>query len=169
MRGFPATIRHKVQFHRGKAVEAFLDEFFRNDGWQIEPTTSYEERVLCLGDRHFARDGFRCLVEYKSGLQTAHTGNVFLETISVDTAHKPGWVYTCRADFIFYAALLNGKILIFRPNRLRAQIDALRRQFREVATCHHQNDGYQTHGLVIPLAFAEEHLASKVLPCAQGD
>ena len=163
MRGFPATIRHKVQFHQGKAIEAFLDEFFRNDGWQIEPTTAYEERALCLGDRHFAREGFDCLVEYKSGLQTFYTGNVFLETISVDTQRKPGWVFTCRADFIFYAALLNGKILIFVPDDLRARIEELKRCFKTVQTGKGQNSGYKTHGVIVPLAYAERELARKVI------
>jgi hypothetical protein len=156
-------ITNKPQFRQGKEVEAFLDDFFRWRGWTVRQTTPHEERVLCLGDRHFERDGEAYLIEYKSGLQTAHTGNVFLETISVDTQNVPGWVYTCQADYIFYAALLNGEILVFAPADLRARIDALRATFREVATCKHQNDGYNTHGVIVPLTYAERHLAKKVI------
>lgn len=155
-------ITNKPQFQRGKNVEAFLDEFFRYQGWIIHPTTPHEERVLCLGDRHFER-GIRYYVEYKSGIQTFYTGNVFLETISVDTARKPGWVYTCQADRIVYATLLNGFILVFRPAYLRAVIEGLKSQFRVAATSHGQNDGYKTHGVIVPLDYAQAHLADQVI------
>lgn len=157
------SIVNKPQFTRGKDVEAFLDDFFRADGWQITQTTPHEERALCLGDRRFARDGSTYLVEYKSGIQTFYTGNLFLETVSVDTAQKPGWVYTCRADFIFYATVLNGFILVFRPERLRAEIESLKQQFRTAVTSGNQNDGYNTHGVLVPLEYAKTHLAEKII------
>ncbi|MFA5377849.1 MAG: hypothetical protein WC455_19015 [Dehalococcoidia bacterium] len=153
----------KPQFKQGMEVEAFLDTFFQYRGWQIVRTTSHEERVLCLGDRRFTKEDNTYLVEYKSGIQTAFTGNIFLETISVDTQNKPGWVYTCKADYIFYAALLNGKILIFVPSDLRARIEALKRSFKVVKTSHAQNDGYNTHGVIVPLAYAERNLAKSVI------
>lgn len=156
-------ITNKPQFERGKRVEAFLDEYFRWQGWRIEPTTPHEERALCLGDRRFWKGHYAYLVEYKSGIQTGATGNIFLETISVDTEQKPGWVYTCQSDFIFYACLLNHKILVFRPQALRTMIERLKQQFRQVSTCHNQNDGYNTHGVLVPLDYAEKYLAEKVI------
>lgn len=153
-----------VQFTNGKAVESFLDEFFGGRGYSIRQTTPHEERVLCLGDREFRGDGFHFYVEYKSGIQTFYTGNVFLETISVDTGNKkPGWVYTCRADFVYYACLLNGKILVFLPDDLRAVIETLKLSFREVPTGKGQNQGYNTHGLIVPLAYAEKSLAKEII------
>jgi hypothetical protein len=157
------TFTDKDQFKNGKDVEAWLDSFFRSRGWIITQTTPHEERVLCLGDRHFIKERITLLIEYKSGIQTCYTGNIFLETVSVDTQNKPGWVFTCRADYIFYAALLNGEILIFTPDHLRESIPELRRLFREVKTAHNQNDGYNTHGLIVPLRYAEEHLALKII------
>ncbi len=151
------------QFKRGKQVEAFLDEFFEYRGWRIEKATYHQERILCLGDRRFIKPGYDLWIEYKSGLQTAATGNVFLETISVDTLGKPGWVYTCQADAIFYAALLNGKILIFKPQKLRDVIEVLKVQFREVPTKNNQNEGYNTHGVIVPLTYAETRLAEKII------
>lgn len=157
------SILNKDQFKRGKDVEAWLDKFFQRRGWKITQTTPYEERVLRLGDRRFWKDG-RCLrVEYKSGIQTFYTGNIFLETVSVDTANKPGWVYTCKADVIFYATLLNKKILVLRPDKLRGQMETLKVKFREVATKHHQNDNYNTHGLIVPFVYAEKWLAERVI------
>lgn len=151
------------QWVSGQAVADFLDRFFEARGWAIEPTTPHEERVLCLGDRRYRRDGTHYTVEYKSGLQTAVTGNVFLETISVDSQRKPGWVYTCRADFIFYAALGNGLILAFKPEKLRAEIEGLKARFRVAKTGKGQNRGYDTHGVVVPLRYAVSNLAEFVI------
>lgn len=156
------AFEHTTQFYQGKAVEEFLDEFFSRRGWRIEQTTPHEERVLCLGDRHF-RSGLQHLhIEYKSGIQTYFTGNVFLETVSVDSANKPGWVFTCQADYLMYATLLNGCILVYRPDDLRAQMDGLKARFPERPTSKGQNKGYNTHGLLVPLADAKR-FAVKVL------
>lgn len=152
-----------VQFANGKDVESSLDQIFRNKGFTIEPTTAHEERRLCLGDRKFSKGDKGFFVEYKSGIQTFYTGNIFLETISVDTSGRLGWVYTCQADYIFYAALLNHKILVFRPNRLRAEIDTLKSKFKETKTGKGQNKGYNTHGVLVPLEYAEKYLAEKVI------
>lgn len=155
------------QFKSGNNVAQYLDRLFgtKND---IRLTTPHEERVLCLGDRVFTRkaDGRIFYIEYKSGLQTVHTLNIFLETVSVDTPCKPGWVYTCQASFIFYAALLNGKILLFRPDKLRAEIADLKTKFKEVKTGKGQSEGYNTHGVIVPLEYAEVHLAERVIEIA---
>lgn len=153
----------RPQFKQGKEVEAFLDEYFRWRGWAIYPMSDYDERTLHLGDRYFVNEEQVLKIEYKSGIQTGYTGNLYLETVSVDVLNVPGWVYTSQADYIMYAALLNERILIFRPGRLRAAIEHLRAQFREVATSHNQNDGYNSQGVLVPLAYAEQHLADKVI------
>lgn len=157
------SITNKPQFWQGKKVEAYLDEYFRWAGWSVYPMSPYDERVLHLGDRYFVKCEMVLKIEYKSDIQTAFTGNLFLETVSVDTANKPGWVYSCNADFIMYAALLNNRILVFKPQRLRAAIEQLKTQFREVKTSHNQNDGYDTYGVLVPLEYAEQHLAERVI------
>lgn len=151
------------QWASGQSVERFLDMFFQHKGWTIERTTPHQERVLCLGDRIYSKGDETYFVEYKSGKQTRHTGNVFLETISVDATNIPGWVYTCQANYIFYAALLNHKILVFVPARLRMRIEMLKTQFRVVKTSNEQNKGYNTHGVIVPLEYAAHYLADKVI------
>lgn len=151
------------QWNSGSDVANFLDAFFRARGWQIEPTTPYEERKQCLGDRHFRQKDTHYHVEYKSGIQTFYTGNIFLETVSVDSAGKEGWVYTCKADYILYGALLNHKILVFLPEQLRFVIDDLKLKFREVRTGKNQNNGYNTHGVIVPLDYALQHFAHQVI------
>jgi len=152
-----------AQLANGKEVERFLDGYFRKIGFEIEILTSDQERRLKLGDRHFIKGNQSFYVEYKSGIQTFFTGNVFIETISVDATNTPGWVYTCQADYIMYAALLNKTILIFVPDRLRQCVHYLSQMFRTVQTCKGQNEGYHTHGIIVPLVYAKTHLASKVL------
>lgn len=151
------------QFKHGKDVEAYLDAFFRARGWTIWQTTPYEERVLCIGDRHYQKDGVTLRIEYKSGIQSGFSGNIFLEILSVDRQGVPGWVYTCKADFIFYAALLNHKILIFKPQALRECIEYLKAMFSQNRTRHQQNAGYNTHGVLVPLDYAENCLAVRVI------
>lgn len=151
------------QFKNGKDVEHYLDRYF-SQRFEIGQTTPHQERVLCLGDRIFSRGGNNYFIEYKSGIQTFYTGNIFLETISVDTEpQKAGWVYTCQANFILYAALLNKKILVFRPDRLRKEIEGLKAKFQTLATSKGQNVGYNTHGVLVPLEYAEKYLADMVI------
>lgn len=163
-----AKFTETPQWISGLSVAYFLDRYFEALGWTITPTTRHEERDLCLGDRHFRRGDEHFLVEYKSGLQTGATGNVFLETVSVDSQGIKGWVYTCQADFIFYGALLNKKILIFKPCVLRDHINDLATRFRTAKTGKQQNKGYDTHGVVVPLEVAERELASKVISLEEG-
>lgn len=149
------------QFKNGKEVEAWLDVYFRNE-FVIRQTTRHEEQVLCLGDRQFSKDGKLFYVEYKSGIQTFFTGNVFLEIISNDITCDPGWVYTCRAKFLLWAALYNHKILVFRPERLRAEIADLKTKF-PIGRTDIQNT-YHTSGVLVPLDYVEKiKLADKVI------
>ena len=150
------------QFKNGADVANWLDIYFEAKGFTIEPTTPHEERVLCLGDRKYTKGPKLFFIEYKSGIQTYYTGNVFIETISVDNPCAPGWAYTCQADFIFYAALLNRKILIFQPEKIRAEIADLKSKFKSTKTGKGQNE-YHTHGVLVPLDYAESHLAQKVI------
>jgi len=152
------------QFESGDDVAQFLDNYF-GPKYDIQPTSRHQERVLCLGDRIFTskKTGQKFFVEYKSFKQTFFTGNVFLETVSVDTPCKPGWVYTCRADYLLGAALLNHKILVFRPGKLRAEIANLKSKFLEKPTRKKQNETYNTHGVIVPLYYAEEYLAVRII------
>lgn len=157
------TILNSDQFKHGKDVEAWLDKYFRLRGWSITEASPYAERVQHLGDRQFRKDGRSFWIEYKSGIQTFYSGNIFLETISVDATKTPGWVYTCRADYIFYAALLNKKILVMRPDWLRRRIETLKSMFVTEVTSHKQNADYNTHGVAVPLDYAIDRLAEKVI------
>jgi hypothetical protein len=150
------------QYKNGDDVATSLDRFFTARGWHIEKTTPHEERTLCLGDRKFSQGNRFHFVEYKSGNQSHYTHNIFLETISVDSPCAPGWVYTCQADVIFYAILLSKKILVFSPKKLRAEIADLKTKFRTAKTGKGQNE-YHTHGVLVPLDYAEKNLVENII------
>jgi len=147
MNGFTKT----NQWKSGEEVASFLDNLLKSYGYSVAPTTAEEERVRCLGDRKITKRERTLYVEYKSGIQTHYTGNVFIETISVDTANKSGWLYTCKADWLLYACILDGCVLCFRPDSLRDRLCARMSDFRTTSTSHDQNKGYRTHGILVPL------------------
>jgi len=91
------TYTFDAQKARGDAGESFLDQVFAT-GYEIRPATRAEQRRGI--DRIFTRrkTGWRLAVEYKIDYKAAHTGNAFVETVSVDTAGKAGWAYSSAAD-----------------------------------------------------------------------
>lgn len=158
------SITQTDQFRQGKSVEETLDRYFSRSGWSVRILSPREERQQCLGDRELTRGSERWFVEYKSGIQSHYTGNCFLETISVDTTGRLGWVFTSHADFIIYACLLDHKLLTFSPGHLRARIEDLKTRFPTVATSRGQNEGYRTWGVIVPMAVAESELALRITP-----
>lgn len=152
------------QFKVGKSGEYELDRFFARYGWSISPTTPDQERRLCLGDRVFIRHEGTFYIEYKYDMWTLRSGNIFLETISVDTSGKKGWLFTCQADYIFYAAPGHKVIMTFRPTVLRENAAYLQRTFKTVSTAPQLNVGYKTHGILVPIEYAKSKLAGRVLP-----
>jgi len=95
------TYTFDTQKARGDAGESFLDQVFAAD-YEVRPATRAEQRRGI--DRIFThrQTGRRLTVEYKTDYKAAHTGNAFVETVSVDTAGKAGWAYSSAADYLIY-------------------------------------------------------------------
>ena len=92
--------------------------------------------------------GQRFRVEYKTDYKAAETGNAFVETVSVDTAGKAGWAYSSEADYLIYFIPGDGLIYIIALEVLRRELP---RWVREYPLRTAQNEGYATHGLLVPL------------------
>lgn len=152
----------QAQLERGKKHEYDLDAIFKKD-WKIEELTLDQERAG-MGDRRFTnrQTGESLLIEYKADESAARIGNAFVETISVDSTNKPGWAYTCQADYIFYYLPLDGLIYIYRPCTIRRHLPEWQKQFKTAHTNKGQNDGYNTHGVLVPLG-EFERCADKVV------
>lgn len=152
----------KEQLKRGKKHEAKLDDYFSDD-WEIVGLSRSHERKG-LGDRVFInrQTSEVLLVEYKSDETATRTGNAFVETISVDTQEKPGWVHTCQADYIFYYLPLDSLIYILKPETLRKHLPRWQDKHPTRPTAEGTNKGYQTWGVLVPLCEFEK-VAAKVL------
>jgi len=139
------TYQFQPQLAQGEAGERKLDEYF-GKWFTITLATRDEQRAGI--DRIFTRGHNRYQVEYKSDARAAQTGNAFVETIGVDTANKAGWAYTSQADWLLY--YVPGPEIVYII-RFRALRNALPRWVATYPTRRIPNQGYHTHGLLVPL------------------
>lgn len=141
------------QMRQGDEAALFLDTFFRGKGYTIREATRDEQRAGI--DRAFTspRDGKTWLVEYKADSAAARTGNAFIETISVDAAGKMGWALTAKADILVYYVPPTGTIYVIQFKAIQWELP---RWIRDYPPRHAQNNGYSTHGIIIPLAELEK-------------
>lgn len=148
--------RFDQQLAAGEQGEAYLDGFFM--AWFTIRRASRDEQRQGI-DRWFEdATGRRLSIEYKTDSTAARTGNAFIETVSVDTAHKPGWIHTSRADMLIYYIPPDGLIYALRFARLRRVLPRWEREYPKRSV---QNDGYCTHGLLVPL-YEFDELAEQV-------
>lgn len=148
----------KQQLARGQTHEHFLDTFF-NEWFVICEATRDQQRQGI--DRIFTDNNTAAVhtVEYKADTTASRTGNAFVETISVDTANKPGWAYSSQADWLFYYLPQDGLIYFWKFFALRRHLPRWAKQFPTRAI---PNNGYKTHGLLVPLDEFERY-ATKVV------
>lgn len=138
-------------FQTSKVYEAELDKHF-GQAYEITDATRNEERSGI--DRFFAHriSGVRYSVEYKTDHVTPRTGNVFVETTSVDTAGKLGWAYTSMAQVLIY-------YIPEHEYALRADMTTIKRQlpawttYPEAPAWNKSRSGetYRTLGRLVPL------------------
>ena len=99
------TYDFNTQLAEGIAHERQLDEFFLTQ-YQglltIAQATPAQQRQGI--DRLFTSisTGEVDTVEYKADSLAGKTGNAFIETVSVDTANKPGWAVASEAKYLVY-------------------------------------------------------------------
>lgn len=138
-----------AQLVAGKRGEARLDAWLAPRG-QLRVATLAEERRGI--DRYLTdHEGREWALEYKTDYRAQDTHNAFLETVSVDSERKPGWVYSCQADYIAY--YVPGEELIYwlRPARVRQLVGHLS-HWRPTPVA---NERYRTWGFVVPLRCLE--------------
>ncbi len=158
--------RMAYQFDRqlveGEAGEAFLDAFFTQRGHSVRAVSMAEQRQGI--DRIITtRSGQVMKVEYKTDHTAARTGNAFVETISVDTHGKMGWALTSQADYLVY--LVPGQLIIVLPfQSLRWALPGWMREYPERTAA---NNGYETHGVLVPLPRLLEY-AVQTFPLGEG-
>ncbi len=133
----------------GEGYERLLDKHFANKGYDVSPVTMGEQKRGI--DRYWtASDGMRWAVEYKADSTAHETGNMFLETVSVDTESSPGWLLKSFAQLLVYyiPPAEGGYILEMAPLKrlLRSRMEDDDCEVKKV-----QNQEYLTHGIPVPI------------------
>lgn len=143
----------KQQLLQGARGEQDLDLFFAQ-WYVVQPVTMAQQRQGI--DRIFRRkcDGREYRVEYKTDWTASKTGNAFVETVSVDTTGKAGWAVTSQADVLIYYLPEDLLIYVFNFRSLRTLLAYWRKHY---PTRRIPNNGYHTHGLLVPLHEFERH------------
>lgn len=155
-RAMTSAYSFNQQLAQGESGERFLDRFF-GLFYEITPATRDEQRRgidrrfksrWTHWDYLFEQKADNAPVEYKSDFLAHQTGNAFVETVSVDTAHKDGWLITSQAYILAYFVVYSQVIYISRIDRLRALAPLWNAAY---PVRWAQNKGYHTHGMAVPL------------------
>lgn len=148
------------QLSHGERGEVFLDRYFSR-WFRIEPATEEQQRQGFDRIFHHRKSRSAYTVEYKTDTAAARTGNAFIETVSVDAAEKAGWAFTSQADMLLYYVPGKNIVYILKMAAIRARLPFWLQtcEVREVP-----NNGYHTHGLLVPLEELER-CAERVLTC----
>jgi len=147
------------QYQVGEEGEQVLDKFFRTR-FYIKNASSTDQHNGT--DRFFVSTstGKRYSVEYKTDALAASTGNVFIETVSVDTSETRGWAYTSCAQVLIY--YIPPEALAYMVPMM--DIKRLIRDWEDRFTTKCvPNNGYNTMGIAVPRTVFEAdcHLAEE--------
>lgn len=146
----PVIHEFSDRLKRGEAIECALDEHFA-ERYSIRKATMKEQREGI--DRVFTdADGESFAVEIKADWRASDTGNVFIETVSVDTQMVDGWAYTSKAGWLVYAFPQERRYVLVRLAELRKK---LREWLRAYPRAKARNATYHTHGVLVPVAELE--------------
>lgn len=152
------TYNFKTQLLQGQDGEWFLDQYFKGK-FNIFPANEQQQRHGI--DRIFIERGKKrvLFVEYKTDITAATSHNAFVETISVDSMNKPGWAFTSQADMLLYYIPGDGIIYVLRFDVLRSQLPRWEKVYpvRKIP-----NEGYYTHGLIVPLDEFERYSEARI-------
>jgi len=151
------TYNFARQLDKGQKAEVFLDKFFSEhfDYTVLTVTREQQQRGI---DRTFIKRGatqFRFTVEYKTDWTASRTGNVFVETVSVDSANKPGWAFASQADLLIYYVPGDDLIYVMFLSKLRRMLPRWQGQYPSAPPI--PNKGYNTLGLLVPMHEFEQH------------
>jgi hypothetical protein len=131
----------------GKYGEAIIDKFLASHYkiLDVSDIRKYQETGI---DRILMRpDGSMVNVEYKFDLASKRTGNIFFETVSVDTQNIPGWGWSSQADYWIFL-IPEDEMLVVEPKKLRILVWQHR---LNVVEKKGPNKNYKTLGVPIPL------------------
>ncbi|MGD1907435.1 MAG: hypothetical protein ACFB0C_15810 [Leptolyngbyaceae cyanobacterium] len=136
----------------GKSGEKILDEWLKLNYkiLDVSDISKYQKSGI---DRILMRpDGTMVNVEYKFDIASSRTGNLFFETVSVDSRNIPGWGWRSQADYWIFL-LPSMEILVVEPGKLRNLVWQERLAIEDKTV---RNSNYRTLGIPVPLPRARE-------------
>lgn len=145
------TITHHFTDSKAKGEDLELSLDFHFAQWfTVAPATAQDQRRGI--DRYFTADnGFSYLVEYKSDNVAGRTGNAFIETVSVARPGLPpiaGWAHTSQATMLIYWVTHPSCIYCIPMRQVRHHLPDWEKKYKTQKVL---NDGYLTHGILVPL------------------
>lgn len=134
------------QLEKGEGFEDVLDRYF-SKRYKVEKVSMSAQKSGI--DRVFTHpEKFRYSVEYKADEITHRTGNVFIETVSVDTHDKPGWGYSSCAQMLIYYPVGTNTAYGIPMLTLKNLLVEWKKKYKERPVA---NNGYKTYGIPVPL------------------
>lgn len=142
---------HKFEDSRKREEEHNKDlDGFYSEWFEISPVTLKAQKAGIDRTWTQRKTKYRYSVEYKADEKATYTGNVFIETISVDDGKRetPGWGYTSCAQLLVY--YLPNEGVAYRTSMLNVKfhIDDWAGLYPIRSA---QNDGYLTWGVCVPI------------------
>jgi len=138
----------KSQYKVGKQGERVIDEWLSQIYSISDVSDIPKYREIGIDRLLSCFNNYTISAEYKCDVVAKRTGNLFFETISVDSKSIPGWGWSSQADYWVFL-IPNQEILIVKPSLLRALVW---QKYREAHEKKVPNQGYNTFGLPISLA-----------------
>jgi hypothetical protein len=136
------TYNFAAQLADGQAGETFLDGFFAELGYVVEPVS--EELQLRGIDRLMTGSNGPVYVEYKTDYH--NTGRAFVETQS--TEKRLGWAFTSQAEILVYFLPVLAVVYVMRLTAMR---NHLNHWLKAYPSADVPNEGWVTRGVIVPL------------------
>lgn len=133
------------KYREGVLHEREIDSQF-HDRFEISAVPRFMQRLGVDRIWKNRESGETFTVEYKADEVASRTGNVFIETTSIDTEKKPGWAYTSTAQILVYY-IPGDAIYLASTLRLRRVIKDWVRRY---PTGRANNGTYFSQGILVP-------------------
>ena len=151
--------KEKLAF--GQNGEKVIEEYFESQGYATAPGNQAAGYDLMI-----SKGGCTQRVEAKTDFLCQKYGNLIFETISVEkdgVIMKDGWAKTSEADYLAWLLFHKRELWIFDFDDIRRLLPEWERKFPRTRPI--PNDGYNTHGIKVPLAILRPLASVRNVPC----
>ena len=166
----PKKYDMKDQLEASRIRDEEIDKHF-SDKWRISKELPRDHERLGYDRVWIHREtGRRWTVEYKHDTWTHKTGNVFIETESVE-GEKKGWAYTSCARVLVYYVVHGEYAFVVRMDEIERRLDVWETCYpKKSTTTYDKKTGksYNTVGVCVPV-FVFRAISEKVVPIYSGD